>query len=177
MLYYKKIASPLGEITLRSDGTSLTGLWFKGDKHYSDKDIAGAVLSDLPVFTQAEQWLDKYFAGENPLIDMPLKLAGSAFQMQVWQLLQKIPYGSLTTYGDIAKSIAAQRGLARMSAQAVGGAVGHNPLCIIIPCHRVVGSNGSLTGYGGGMPRKTALLQLEGVDMTKLTIPTKGTAL
>lgn len=177
MLYYKKLASPLGEITLRSDGEALTGLWFADDKHYGAKDIAGAALADLDVFMQAEAWLAEYFAGREPKVSMPLKLQGSEFQMQVWRLLQDIPYGRLVTYGDIAKKIAAQKGVARMSAQAVGGAVGHNPLCIIVPCHRVVGVNGSLTGYGGGMWRKVRLLELEKVDMSKLTVPTKGTAL
>lgn len=177
MLYYKKAASPLGEITLRSDGEALTGLWFADDKHYGAKDIAGAALADLDVFMQAEAWLAEYFAGREPKVSVPLKLQGSEFQMQVWRLLQDIPYGRLVTYGDIAKKIAAQKGLARMSAQAVGGAVGHNPLCIIVPCHRVVGANGSLTGYGGGMWRKVRLLELEKVDMSKLTVPTKGTAL
>ena len=177
MLYYKKAASPLGEITLRSDGEALTGLWFAGDKHYGAKDIAGAALADLDVFTQAEEWLAEYFAGREPKVSVPLKLQGSEFQMQVWRLLQDIPYGRLVTYGDIAKKIAAQKGVARMSAQAVGGAVGHNPLCIIVPCHRVVGANGSLTGYGGGMWRKVRLLELEKVAMSKLTVPTKGTAL
>lgn len=177
MLYYKKTASPLGEITLRSDGEALTGLWFADDKHYGAKDIAGAALADLDVFTQAEEWLAEYFAGREPKVSVPLKLQGSEFQMQVWRLLQDIPYGRLVTYGDIAKKIAAQKGVARMSAQAVGGAVGHNPLCIIVPCHRVVGANGSLTGYGGGMWRKVRLLELEKVDMSKLTVPTKGTAL
>ena len=177
MLYYKKVASPLGEITLRSDGEALTGLWFADDKHYGAKDIAGAALADLDVFMQAEAWLAEYFAGREPKVSVPLKLQGSEFQMQVWRLLQDIPYGRLVTYGDIAKKIAAQKGVARMSAQAVGGAVGHNPLCIIIPCHRVVGANGSLTGYGGGMWRKVRLLELEKVDMSKLTVPTKGTAL
>ncbi|WP_455266366.1 methylated-DNA--[protein]-cysteine S-methyltransferase [Phascolarctobacterium sp.] len=177
MLYYKKLASPLGEITLRSDGEALTGLWFADDKHYGAKDIAGAALADLDVFTQAEEWLAEYFAGREPKASVPLKLQGSEFQMQVWRLLQDIPYGRLVTYGDIAKKIAAQKGLARMSAQAVGGAVGHNLLCIIVPCHRVVGANGSLTGYGGGMWRKVRLLELEKVDISKLTVPTKGTAL
>lgn len=177
MLYYKKLASPLGEITLRSDGEALTGLWFADDKHYGAKDIAGAVLADLDVFMQTEAWLAEYFAGREPKVSVPLKLQGSEFQMQVWRLLQDIPYGRLVTYGDIAKKIAAQKGVARMSAQAVGGAVGHNPLCIIVPCHRVVGVNGSLTGYGGGMWRKVRLLELEKVDMSKLTVPTKGTAL
>lgn len=177
MLYYKKAASPLGEITLRSNGEALTGLWFADDKHYGAKDIAGAALADLDVFMQAEAWLAEYFAGRESKVSVPLKLQGSEFQMQVWRLLQDIPYGRLVTYGDIAKKIAAQKGLARMSAQAVGGAVGHNPLCIIVPCHRVVGANGSLTGYGGGMWRKVRLLELEKVDMSKLTVPTKGTAL
>lgn len=177
MLYYKKLASPLGEITLRSDGEALTGLWFADDKHYGAKDIAGAALADLDIFTQAENWLAEYFAGREPKVSVPLKLQGSEFQMQVWRLLQDIPYGRLVTYGDIAKKIAAQKGVVRMSAQAVGGAVGHNPLCIIVPCHRVVGANGSLTGYGGGMWRKVRLLELEKADMSKLTVPTKGTAL
>ena len=177
MLYYKKVASPLGEITLRSDGEALTGLWFADDKHYGAKDIDGAALADLDVFMQAEAWLAEYFARREPKASVPLKLQGSEFQMQVWRLLQDIPYGRLVTYGDIAKKIAAQKGVARMSAQAVGGAVGHNPLCIIVPCHRVVGANGSLTGYGGGMWRKVRLLELEKVDMSKLTVPTKGTAL
>ena len=177
MLYYKKVTSPLGDITLRSDGEALTGLWFADDKHYGAKDIAGAALADLDVFTQAEEWLAEYFAGREPKVSVPLKLQGSEFQMQVWRLLQDIPYGRLVTYGDIAKKIAAQKGVARMSAQAVGGAVGHNPLCIIVPCHRVVGANGSLTGYGGGMWRKVRLLELEKVDISKLTVPTKGTAL
>lgn len=177
MFYYKKLASPLGEITLRSDGEALTGLWFADDKHYGAKDIAGAALADLDVFMQAEAWLAEYFAGREPKVSVPLKLQGSEFQMQVWRLLQDIPYGRLVTYGDVAKKIAAQKGVARMAAQAVGGAVGHNPLCIIVPCHRVVGANGSLTGYGGGMWRKVRLLELEKVDMSKLTVPTKGTAL
>ena len=177
MLYYKKAASPLGEITLRSDGEALTGLWFADDKHYGAKDIAGAALADLDVFTQAEEWLAEYFAGREPKVSVPLKLQGSEFQMQVWRLLQDIPYGRLFTYGDIAKKIAAQKGVARMSAQAVGGAVGHNPLSIIVPCHRVVGTNGSLTGYGGGIDRKIKLLTLEGIDMSAFFVPKKGTAL
>lgn len=177
MLYYKKITSSLGDITLRSDGEYLTGLWFAGDKHYSDKDIAGGEVKNLPVFEVTGHWLTEYFAGKKPEIVVPLKLAGSDFQMQVWELLKEIPYGNLITYGDIAKLLAAKNGIARMSAQAVGGAVGHNPICIIVPCHRVIGASGSLTGYGGGMWRKVQLLELEGVEMGKLTIPTKGTAL
>ena len=177
MLYYKKISSSLGEITLRSDGQFLTGLWFANDKHYGDKDIQDAQTAELPVFALAEKWLTEYFAGCKPKVKVPLQFTGTDFQKCVWKILQNIPYGRLVTYGDIACEIAAQRGLARMSAQAVGGAVGRNPLCIIIPCHRVIGANGSLTGYGGGMWRKVRLLELEKIDMSKLTVPTKGTAL
>ena len=177
MLYYKKISSPLDEITLRSDGESLTGLWFADDKHYGDKDIQNAQNAELTVFARTEKWLAEYFAGREPKIYVPLQFTGSDFQKRVWKILQNIPYGSLVTYGDIAREIAKQSGLAHMSAQAVGGAVGHNPLCIIIPCHRVIGANGSLTGYGGGMWRKVRLLEIEKVDMSKLTVPTKGTAL
>ena len=177
MLYYKKITSPLGEITLRSDGTALTGLWFAGDKHYGDKDIIEAMAKDLPVFSQTEKWLEEYFSGRQPQTQVPLSFLGTPFQKLVWQLLQKIPYGKLVTYTDIAREIAQQKNLKCMSAQAVGGAVGHNPLCLIVPCHRVIGKSGSLTGYAGGIQRKVALLQLEQVDMSKLTVPTKGTAL
>ena len=141
MLYYKKISSPLGEITLRSAGERLTGLWFADDKHYGDKDIQDAQNAELPVFARAEKWLAEYFAGCEPKVNVPLQFTGSDFQKSVWKILQKIPYGTLITYGDIACEIAAQRGLARMSAQAVGGAVGRNPLCIIIPCHRVIGAD------------------------------------
>ena len=176
-MYYKKISSPLGEITLRSNGQSLTGLWFADDKHYGDKDIQNAQNAELPIFVLAEKWLAEYFAGCEPKVNVPLQFTGSDFQESVWKILQKIPYGSLITYGDIACEIAAQRGLARMSAQAVGGAVGHNPISIIIPCHRVTGTNGSLTGYAGGIDRKVRLLELEGADMSGLFVPAKGTAL
>ena len=161
MLYYKKISSPLGEITLRSDGESLTSLWFADDKHYGDKDIQDAQNAELPVFALAEKWLAEYFAGCEPKVNVPLQFTGSDFQERVWKILQNIPYGSLITYGDIACEIAAQRGLARMSAQAVGGAVGRNPIAILIPCHRVIGSDGSLTGYAAGVDKKQALLKLE----------------
>lgn len=177
MLYYKKISSPLGMINLRSDGEALTGLWFADDKHYGDNDIAGAVREDIPLFVQVEKWLAEYFAGSEPKTQVPVKISGTAFQQLVWQLLQNIPYGQLITYAELAQRIAEQQGLQRMSAQAVGGAVGHNPLCIIVPCHRVVGKSGSLTGYAGGIWRKVRLLELEGVDMKRLTVPTKGTAL
>ena len=123
-------------------------------------------------------WLDRYFAGGRPsLCELPLAPAGSEFRQGVWSILCEIPYGEVTTYGDIAKKVAARMGNKSMSAQAVGGAVGHNPISIIIPCHRVVGSNGSLTGYAGGIKTKIKLLELEGADMTPLFTPKKGTAL
>ena len=131
-----------------------------------------------PVLRQTKDWLGHYFAGEQPAIgQLPLAPKGSAFQQEVWRVLCDIPYGHLTTYGEIARKIAAQRGLASMSAQAVGGAVGHNPISIVIPCHRVVGSDGSLTGYAGGVQKKLWLLEHEGVDLRTLHLPTHGTAL
>ena len=133
---------------------------------------------NLEVLVKTKKWLDKYFNGENPDIkELELNPIGSEFRKSVWEILKKIPYGEVTTYSDIAKEIAKQKGIEKMSAQAVGGAVGHNPISIIIPCHRVVGTNGSLTGYAGGIKKKLYLLELEKVNMDKLFVPTKGTAL
>ena len=132
---------------------------------------------NLAVFDQTKRWLDLYFSGREPGFTPALNPAGSAFRRAVWEILLKIPYGKTTTYGQIAREIAAARGLAKMSAQAVGGAVGHNEISIIIPCHRVIGAHGNLTGYAGGIDRKIKLLQLEGVDMRGLFTPAKGTAL
>ena len=170
--------SPLGPITLASDGEALTGLWFDGQKY--DKlhlDPDAQATNDLPVFDQARAWLDAYFAGRDPGALPPCRFEGTDFQVRVWHELEKIPYGQSVTYGDIAAAIAKQVGKAKMSARAVGVAVGHNPISIIVPCHRVVGASGSLTGYGGGIKRKVALLELEGFDMSRFSIPTKGTAL
>ena len=170
MYYQTKYSSPLGEITLASDGESLVGLWFVGQKYYGGS-VHGEMLpkDDLPVFAAAKDWLDRYFAGERPEIhELPLAPIGGAFRQKVWKLLCEIPYGEVTTYGTLAKKIAALEGKSSMSAQAVGGAVGHNPISIMIPCHRVVGANGSLTGYAGGIERKTALLTLEGADSVSL---------
>ncbi len=134
--------------------------------------------SNLPILTATKNWLDKYFAGQRPAIsDLPLAPNGGAFRTAVWNILCEIPYGEVITYGDIAKKMAVKMNKASMSSQAVGGAVGHNPISIIIPCHRVVGSNGSLTGYSGGIGKKIKLLEHEGVDMSKFFTPTKGTAL
>ncbi len=164
-------ASPLGRLTLASDGKNLTGLWIEGQKYFG----AGLKLSpdsSLPIFRQTGAWLDRYFAGEQPSPALlPLAPAGSGFRQAVWKLLAEIPYGETVTYGRLAKQMAALLGRASMSAQAVGGAVGHNPISIIIPCHRVIGSQGSLTGYAGGIDKKIYLLQLEGVPTSNLSSP------
>lgn len=181
-MYYSTVySSPVGEITLACDesGTALVGLWMEGQKYFLDTLPELPVpKDDLPILRQSKQWLDRYFAGEKPEIsELKLSPIGGAFRQEVWSILCQIPYGQVMTYGEIGKAIAAKRGLERMSSQAVGGAVGHNPISVIIPCHRVVGSGGSLTGYSGGMAKKTWLLEHEGVDMSGLYAPTKGTAL
>ena len=177
MQYTTTYQSPLGEILLAADEIGLTGLWFEGEKYYALALDPEHEEKEVPVFSEVKRWLNIYFSGQEPDFMPPLHMIGSPFQMEVWALLRKIPYGQTTTYGEFARQIAKQRGLPRMSAQAVGGAVGHNELSILVPCHRVVGTSGSLTGYAGGVDKKHFLLTLEGVDMTALTIPTKGTAL
>ena len=167
MEFYTQYASPLGRLTLRSDGTVLTGLWMEGQKYFFGIDSAWQRRDDLPVFAAARQWMDDYFAGAQPDVSMlPLSLQGTAFQQEVWQLLLEIPYGTVTTYGALAAQLAQRRGLTRFSAQAVGSAVGKNPISILVPCHRVVGSNGVLTGYAGGISRKEWLLCHEGNEIT-----------
>ena len=150
MIYTCKYKSPLGEILLAADEIGLT---------------------------EAKKWLDIYFSGEKPTFTPPLHPAGSTFRQAVWQILSEIPYGQTITYGEIASKIAERENISHMSAQAVGGAVGHNEISIIIPCHRVVGTNGSLTGYAGGIDRKISLLKLEHADMSRFFVPKKGTAL
>lgn len=177
MLYTCFYKSPLGGITMASDGTALTGLWFDGQKYFAEGIKPDAEEKKLPIFDEAVRWLDIYFSGHRPDFTPLLNLEGTAFRKEVWQLLLQIPYGKTTTYGELAAQLAAHNGLKRMSAQAVGGAVGHNPISIIVPCHRVVGTGGSLTGYAGGLAKKLALLKLEGIDTAKFTMPAKGTAL
>lgn len=157
---YSHYLSPLGPITLASDGDALTGLWFHGQKHYPD--LTGWQEEELPVFAQARAWLDAYFRRQVPGSPPPLRPAGTAFQKEVWAILTAIPYGATRTYAHIAGELARKKGLPRMSARAVGGAVGKNPISLIVPCHRVVGASGSLTGYAGGLDKKRALLELEG---------------
>lgn len=175
--YTHHYTSPLGGITLVSDGEALTGLWFDGQKYFCDTLSAHHEEKNLPVFEQAEKWLDIYFSGKAPDFTPPLSMKTTPFRKAVWEIMLTIPYGQTMTYGEIAKEMAKQKGIASMSAQAVGGAVGHNSISLIIPCHRVVGTNGSLTGYAGGIDKKIQLLQLEKVDMSTFFVPKKGTAL
>ena len=168
-----------GKILLASKNNKLIGLWIEGQKYYlanlkeeiQEKD-------DEAILNKAKKWLDRYFKGERPSIsELDLEPMGSIFAKNVWKILCQIPYGELTTYGEIAKKMAKLMNKDKMSAQAVGGAVGHNPISIIIPCHRVVGKNGNLTGYAGGIDKKIKLLELEKVEMSNLMLLTKGTTL
>ena len=190
MIYTMQYDSPIGSIVMAGDGESLTGLWFVGQKYFGSTlpggeacawnrewsaeglhKVCGGNLTEvregitenphLPIFQTTKRWLDIYFRGEIPDSIPPLRMEGTPCRKAVWDILLSIPYGQTMTYGEIASKLAEQRGLPRMSAQAVGGAVGHNPISIIVPCHRVVGSDGSLTGYAGGVERKAALLALE----------------
>ena len=177
MPYTAHYKSPLGDILLAADDMGLTGLWFEGEKYYARHLAREHEMRRTAVHEQTAAWLDVYFSGEEPNFTPPLHPIGSAFRQEVWQILLQIPYGQTTTYGEIAGQLAEKHGMDHMSAQAVGGAVGHNEVSIIIPCHRVVGANGSLTGYAGGIDKKVRLLELEKTDMTKFFIPKRGTAL
>lgn len=164
MDYITYYNSPMGRLILGSDGENLTGIWIREEDYL--KEAQGRETEEqegLPIFSQTSSWLDRYFAGEKPEIsELPLKLEGTLFRMEVWKLLCEIPYGETTTYGKIAKKIAAKMGKEKMSAQAVGGAVGHNPIPIVVPCHRVIGADGSMTGFSCGMENKIWLLTHEG---------------
>lgn len=171
--------SPIGSLMLVADESGIVGLWMEGQKYFGQTLPKSTVENDdLPLFGRAKDWLNRYFAGDKPDVsELPLAPVGGAFRQAVWAILCEIPYGEITTYGEIARKIAARSNRDSMSAQAVGGAVGHNPISILIPCHRVVGTGGSLTGYAGGIQKKLRLLELEGVDISKLSIPKKGSAL
>lgn len=161
MTYTYHYDSPLGGITMSSNGSELTGLWFDGQRFFGDTLTEDCEETTLPIFDLTTRWLDIYFGGEAPDFTPPIYLKSTPFREEVWKILLTIPYGKTMTYGDIAAEIARQKGIAKMSAQAVGGAVGHNPISIIVPCHRVIGANGSLTGYAGGIDKKIQLLELE----------------
>lgn len=166
MQYISHYKSPLGNILLEADETGLTGIWFEGQKYFPLSISTELKEAEIPegkilLFERAKEWLDIYFSGRQPDFSLPLHVTGSVFQKEVWNILCSIPYGQTMTYGDIAKQLAAKRGIPHMSAQAVGGAVGRNKIAILIPCHRVIGANGSLTGYAGGIDKKEKLLALE----------------
>ena len=177
MYYSKKYLSPIGRLTISYDDKHITGLWNEGQKYYGGDTLKNAEEKDeSPVLEAAVRWLEGYFAGENPgLFGLSLKPEGSEFCQNVWELLLEIPYGKTVTYGFVAKKTAEKMNKKAMAGQAVGQAVGRNPISIIIPCHRVIGTNGSLTGYAGGLDKKIKLLEHEGVDTTKFFIPKAGT--
>ena len=176
MTYLWNLLSPVGTLSLASDGLAITGLWLEGQKYFAATlGPDTAEQADIPVFCQAKAWLDDYFAGRRPGAPPSLAPEGSPFRKAVWSLLLEIPYGETTTYGALSAALRS-RGISA-SPQAVGGAVGHNPISILIPCHRVVGADGSLTGYAGGVEKKRRLLELEGADTTRLYTPKRGTAL
>ena len=159
--YTSRYHSALGDILLAADEIGLTGLWFVGQNYFADTLPAEQIEQETVILAQAKEWLDVYFSGKEPDFTPPLHPIGSPFRQAVWRILLQIPYGQTTTYGEIARQMEKLQNRPHMSAQAVGGAVGHNGISIIIPCHRVVGTKGSLTGYAGGLDKKMALLELE----------------
>ncbi len=165
MLYRSEYRAPIGNMTLVCDETALIGLWLAGQKHFFAGIDEPVVLQETEILLRAKDWLDRYFLGEMPVgSEIPLNPRGTAFQKRVWQLLQEIPYGNVCTYGQLAGKLVSKSGSAKPSARAVGGAVGRNPILIMIPCHRVIGADGRLTGYAGGMENKQWLLHHEGED-------------
>lgn len=177
MFYISKYNSPIGGITLASNGKELTGLWFDGQKYFADNLPKEREEKELPIFVQTKKWLDIYFSSKAPDFTPPLSMDGiSPFRKRVWEIMLAIPFGETITYGEIAKQIEKETGK-RVSAQAVGGAVGHNSVSLVIPCHRVVGTNGSLTGYAGGIDKKVWLLKTEHADMSALFAPNGETSI
>lgn len=176
MIYKTYYNSPVGKLLIASKDGKLIGLWIEGQKYYLGKIKDELIENDKEeILVKTKKWLNKYFLGENPKIsDLDISLNGTSFEKVVWELLKKIPYGEVTTYKELSKKVAKKLGKEKMSAQAVGGAIGHNPISIIIPCHRVVGTDGSLTGYAGGIDKKIKLLKQEKVNMEKLYIPKQG---
>lgn len=161
MQYISSYESPLGEIILSADDIGLTGLWFKGQKHFTSNLIKKGKKQETEIIKNAREWLNIYFSGKDPNFKLPLYMIGTKFQVEVWEILCSIPYGKTITYGEIAKIMANKKGIKRMSAQAVGNAVGKNKISIIVPCHRVIGKNGNLTGYAAGINKKIELLKIE----------------
>ena len=177
MIYKTHYDSSLGGMLLSADDKGLTGVWFDGQKYFGDTLAKDCEEKRLPILEQTVRWLEIYSRGQAPDFTPPLYMQTTPFRKAVWEIMLAIPFGKTMTYGEIAERIAKQKGLSKMSAQAVGGAVGHNSISLIIPCHRVVGTNGSLTGYAGGLEKKIKLLTLEKADLSTFFLPMKGTAL
>ncbi len=177
MIYTNSYLSPLGQMTIACDDDAVTGLWFNEQRLFRNPLPKESEERQHPLLEDTRRWLDIYFSGRKPDFLPPLRYGATPFRRLICDIMLDIPYGQTVSYGEIAAQAARELGLGKMSAQAVGGAVGHNPIPILIPCHRVVGKNGSLTGYGCGMERKVKLLELEKVDMTRFFVPKKGTAL
>lgn len=175
MIYTTEFDSPIGRITTAEVDGTLIGLWLENQNYFESTISKDTQKNDnLRIFTDTRNWLDRYFAKKRPAIsELPLSPSGSDFRKSVWRILCKVPYGEVTTYGEVAREIANERGIAKMSAQAIGGALAHNPISIIIPCHRVVGADGSLIGYAGGIDKKIKLLEYEGVDTSSFFVPKK----
>lgn len=169
-------SSPLGQILLAADNIGVTGLWFEGQKYFPQHLPDPQQAAEVPFLLQAKNFLDQYFTGQRPDTIPPLHLIGTSFQQAVWQILRTVPYGQTVSYGQLASQLAAQQGRASLPAQAVGSAIGRNPISILVPCHRVVGANGSLTGYAGGIPRKIELLKLEHAMRSEFFVPKHSTA-
>ncbi len=174
MMYTCIYSSPLGNILLAADEIGLTGLWFEGQKYFANTLSDERISQETPILKEAKHWLEIYFSGKEPEFTPPLHPEGSEFRQAVWQILLQIPYGQTITYGEIARRFEERQNTSHMSAQAVGSAVGHNEVSVIIPCHRVVGTNGSLTGYAGGIDKKISLLELEHADMSRMFVPKKA---
>ena len=177
MVYTTQYSSPLGPITLACNEAAIIGLWFNGQKYFGSMLPEQLAEKEHPLLRDAKRWLDIYFSGHAPDFAPPLRYDSTPFQKQVCDIMLTIPYGKTMTYGEIAAEFARQQGISKMSARAVGRAVGHNPISLIIPCHRVVGTNGSLTGYAGGIGRKVKLLELERADLSGFFVPKTDTAL
>ena len=171
MQYTAHYRSPLGAILLAADDIGLTGLWFEGQRYFALHLASDHIEKETDILMQAKKWLDIYFSGQDPDFIPPLHVEGTSFHREVCEIMLSIPYGKTMTYGEIAQTLASRRGIRKMSARAAGGAVGHNEISIIIPCHRVIGPNGNRTGYAGGIEKKIALLKLEGIDVSGLKIP------
>ena len=173
MNYISYYHSPLGKIMLTSDGEAITGVCFEKRTGFNDESDKNRIKRELPVFVEAKTWLETHFAGRNPGKIPLLRLDGTKFRKKARKILFTIPYGRTVTYGEIAAAVMKETGQKKMSAQAIGGAAGHNPVPVFCPCHRVVGAGGNLTGYAGGIDRKQALLALENIDMTAFFVPKK----